>query len=65
MSQFLLSRHPETFGAVNTIEGFDVVGEVACVGPDTPNFVVGEKVVTFTRGIGPRTFTCMIHGAFG
>jgi NADPH:quinone reductase-like Zn-dependent oxidoreductase len=47
-------RHPEAFGAVNTIEGFDVVGEVVEVGSEQSNFKIGDKVVTFTRGIGPR-----------
>ncbi|KAK7883690.1 hypothetical protein LTR67_010979 [Exophiala xenobiotica] len=46
-------KHPEAFGAVNTIEGFDVVGEVVEVGSEQSNFKIGDKVVTFTRGIGP------------
>ncbi|KAH7091697.1 hypothetical protein FB567DRAFT_617346 [Paraphoma chrysanthemicola] len=46
-------KHPEVFGAVETIEGFDVVGWVQQVGPDTFGFAPGDKVVTFTRGIGP------------
>jgi NADPH:quinone reductase-like Zn-dependent oxidoreductase len=53
---FHLHRHPEVFGAVNTIEGFDVVGVVEQVGLETPGFSAGDKVVTFTRGIGPRKF---------
>lgn len=46
-------RHPEVFGAVNIIEGFDVVGEVVELGPNVSGFSPGEKVVTFARGIGP------------
>ncbi|KAI1611229.1 hypothetical protein EDD36DRAFT_497140 [Exophiala viscosa] len=46
-------KHPEAFGAVNTIEGFDVVGEVVEVGSEQSNFKIGDKVLTFTRGIGP------------
>ncbi|KAJ5365738.1 hypothetical protein N7517_008624 [Penicillium concentricum] len=46
-------KHPETFGAVNTVEGFDAVGEVIGIGPETEGFKIGEKVLTFARGIGP------------
>lgn len=46
-------RHPEEFGAVNTVEGFDAVGEIVGIGPETERFKVGEKVMTFARGIGP------------
>ncbi|GAB7353824.1 hypothetical protein MBLNU459_g4197t1 [Dothideomycetes sp. NU459] len=51
-----MQRHPEVFGAVNTIEGFDVVGKVTEVGPGVTGFEVGDKVVTFTRGIGPPQY---------
>lgn len=56
-------RHPEVFGAVNTIEGFDVVGEVIKLGSKATDFVPGDKVVTFTRGIGPRKLCLMSNKA--
>ncbi|KAK6064901.1 hypothetical protein SCUP234_12810 [Seiridium cupressi] len=46
-------KHPEVFGAVNTIEGFDVVGTVVEAGSEAGDFSLGDKVVTFARGIGP------------
>ncbi|OBT54324.1 hypothetical protein VE04_05550 [Pseudogymnoascus sp. 24MN13] len=46
-------RDTEKFGAINTIEGFDAVGEIVEVGDGVTGFKVGQKVLTFTRGIGP------------
>ncbi|KAL3484345.1 hypothetical protein BJX62DRAFT_244033 [Aspergillus germanicus] len=46
------SNHPENLRAVNTVEGFDAVGKVVGIGRDTPGFKIGDKVLTFARGIG-------------
>ncbi|KFY65395.1 hypothetical protein V496_02587 [Pseudogymnoascus sp. VKM F-4515 (FW-2607)] len=48
--------HPEKFGAINTIEGFDAVGEIVEIGDGVTGFKVGQKVLTFTRGIGPAKY---------
>ena len=48
----LMVRHARDFGAVNTVLGYDAVGEIVELGPGVEGFKVGQKVVTFVR-IGP------------
>jgi NADPH:quinone reductase-like Zn-dependent oxidoreductase len=45
-------RHSEVFGATNTIEGLDAVGEIVELGPGVTDFEIGQVVLTITRGIG-------------
>jgi hypothetical protein len=47
-------RHSEVFGATDTIEGLDAVGQVVELGPGVTGFHVGQVVLTIGRGIGAR-----------
>lgn len=48
-------RHSEVFGATDTIEGLDAVGEIVQLGPGVTGFEIGQVVVTIARGIGAGT----------
>lgn len=50
-------RHSEVFGATETIEGLDAVGQVVELGPGVTDFHVGQVVLTIGRGIGARKLT--------
>ena len=47
--------HSEAFGAANTIEGLDAVGEIVQLSSRVTDFYVGQVVLTITRGISAGT----------
>jgi hypothetical protein len=53
-------RHSEVFGATETIEGLDAVGQVVELGPGVTDFHVGQVVLTIGRGIGARELNTLL-----